>query len=123
MPFTALKPGQIPLKTRCDRCAPPNAVYGIETSSLASSLAMKAASCAPPNAVYGIETKPVIVGEILKLIGCAPPNAVYGIETSSRNLRSAGSSKVVRRLMPFTALKPYFSSTTLEGTLCRLCAA
>ena len=38
-------------------------------------------SCAPPNAVYGIETVEAGVVEAGVVEGCAPPNAVYGIET------------------------------------------
>ena len=36
--------------------------------------------------------------------GCAPPNAVYGIETRGDGAECP-PKRVVRRLMPFTALK------------------
>ena len=61
--------------------------------------------CAPPNAVYGIETffrgsdKYEVFGS------CAPPNAVYGIETTPPKNYFFYNLFVVRRLMPFTALK------------------
>ena len=61
--------------------------------------------CAPPNAVYGIETIHTVVN-LLKIFGsCAPPNAVYGIETPFRRTPHLYRIPVVRRLMPFTALK------------------
>ena len=42
--------------------------------------------CAPPNAVYGIETSDELLKKTQVSLGigpsgCAPPNAVYGIET------------------------------------------
>ena len=62
--------------------------------------------CAPPNAVYGIETAPSIHAHKELLQGCAPPNAVYGIETTGLPCTcNTTESVVVRRLMPFTALK------------------
>ena len=87
MPFTALKlnlqlfAGDGHKASKC--CAPPNAVYGIETSLLFSIAASSIARCAPPNAVYGIETGCLLIGN---------SNSI--------------AIKVVRRLMPFTALKP-----------------
>ena len=38
--------------------------------------------------------------------GCVPPNAVYGIETFKPLKQNLSLTPVVRRLMPFTALKP-----------------
>ena len=59
MPFTALK-HLIPVPFKVDdggRCAPPNAVYGIETLKPIRPHIRTHSSCAPPNAVYGIETR------------------------------------------------------------------
>ena len=84
------------------RCAPPNAVYGIETFMYFISERPRKACCAPPNAVYGIETLPYGQRQFHTLHCCAPPNAVYGIET---NRPIAEHNSVVRRLMPFTASK------------------
>ena len=66
------------------------------------------AGCAPPNAVYGIETPSAAYLFIMEACRCAPPNAVYGIETmiSKTIFSHLWSGAVVRRLMPFTALKP-----------------
>ena len=67
-------------------------------------------SCAPPNAVYGIETHKHEIFYYLIICSCAPPNAVYGIETFVELCRSRRLQKiVVRRLMPFTALKHFFA--------------
>ena len=87
-------------------------------------------SCASPNAVYGIETPYGQMRFRIPLFrvfgaqfpfphlnyhgdgaseatqqGCAPPNAVYGIETSCVADQWPNFFMVVRRLMPFTALK------------------
>ena len=64
--------------------------------------------CAPPNAVYGIETSDELLKKTQVSLGsCAPPNAVYGIETVGVfDIVISSEKNVVRRLMPFTALKP-----------------
>ena len=57
MPFTALKPlSSVSYSANSNgSCAPPNAVYGIETAQFLH-LLVESFGCAPPNAVYGIET-------------------------------------------------------------------
>ena len=50
--------------------------------------------------------KPLVIPHILPEVeGCAPPNAVYGIETAGACDAEVAYCGVVRRLMPFTALK------------------
>ena len=57
MPFTALKLVELSLLSQeTMRCAPPNAVYGIETFNIQPYARIPDKGCAPPNAVYGIET-------------------------------------------------------------------
>ena len=114
MPFTALKPfhGGFLFIVR-DRCAPPNAVYGIETIQFMRSGVIGSMNCVVrrlmpftalkhPVAKNFVELLLCVVRRLmlftaLKLMCsvsiyypcikcCASSNAVYGIETASQNL-------------------------------------
>ena len=131
MPFTALK-----LKTarmwflHVLGCAPPNAVYGIETFSatreeiqcytvvrrLMLFTALKRSSAELLYRLHELVVRRLMPFTALKPLdskdfldcvhcGCAPPNAVYGIETPWQAYSSICQPPVVRRLMLFTALK------------------
>ena len=133
MPFTALKHFSFSAASRTvSSCAPPNAVYGIETRLVSPAellsypavvrrlmpfTALKHANNSLSSVFTDEVVRRLMLFTALKLncqvgyinetsCSCAPPNAVYGIETVHlRCWLPRHESKVVRRLMPFTALK------------------
>ena len=105
MPFTALKPleGGDYIHHPCG-CAPPNAVYGIETIPRQQDLLHKLLVVRRLMPFTALKLTICLFYKAW-LTSCAPPNAVYGIETRSTTFQQQDGNRVVRRLMPFTALK------------------